>query len=195
MNPPRLLLASSSPRRRELLARLGIPFELRAAPADETPRAGEAPRELVERLALDKARLAAEAGAVALGADTVVAIDGELLGKPADAAEARRMLARLSGRAHQVWTGVALVGRSELGALRELVRSDLSEVVFRALDESEVERYVASGEPFDKAGAYAIQGGAAGFVEELRGDRSNVVGLPLPLVAAMLREAGFRPRL
>ena len=195
MSTPRLLLASSSPRRRELLARLGVPFELRAAPTDETPHAGETPQALVERLALDKARLAAEAGAVALGADTVVTIDGEILGKPVDGAEAGRMLARLSGREHQVWTGVALVGGSAGRAIREIVRSDRSLVAFRALDESEVASYVASGEPLDKAGAYAIQGGAAGFVAELRGELTNVVGLPLPLVAAMLEEAGFRPRL
>jgi septum formation protein len=195
VSAPRLLLASSSPRRRELLARLGVPFELRAASTDETPRAGETPQALVERLALDKARLAAEAGAVALGADTVVTIDGEILGKPADAEEAGRMLARLSGREHQVWTGVALVGGSDGRAAWELVRSDRSEVAFRALEEGEVASYIASGEPFDKAGGYAIQGGAAGFVAELRGDLTNVVGLPLPLVAAMLEEAGFRPRL
>jgi septum formation protein len=195
VSAPRLLLASSSPRRRDLLARLGVPFELRAAPTDETPYAGETPQALVERLALDKARLASEAGAVTLGADTVVAIDGEILGKPVDAAEAARMLARLSGREHQVWTGVALVGESDGRAVWEIVRSDRSEVAFRALDESEVASYVASGEPFDKAGAYAIQGGAAGFVAELRGDLTNVVGLPLPLVAAMLEEAGFRPLL
>ena len=190
----RLLLASGSPRRRALLGRLGLPFEVRATSADETPRPEESPRALVERLALEKARLVAEAGAVALGADTVVAVDGDILGKPADDADARRMLESLSGREHEVWTGVALVAVDTAGARRESVRAERSIVAFRALTAEEIAIYIASGEPHDKAGAYAIQGGAAGFVAALRGEETNVVGLPLPLVAAMLDEAGFRPR-
>jgi septum formation protein len=190
---PRLVLASGSPRRRELLGRLGVEFTVRTASADETPLPGETPRALVERLALEKARIVAEPGAVILGADTVVAVDGAILGKPVDDAEARRMLERLSGRAHDVWTGVALVALDD-GARREWVRAERSQVAFRALAAGEIAAYVASGEPHDKAGAYAIQGGAAGFVAALVGEETNVVGLPLPLVAAMLGEAGFSLR-
>lgn len=189
---PRLVLASSSPRRRELLATLGVEFEVRPADADETPRAGETPEPLVLRLALAKARAAARPGELVLGADTIVALDDEPLGKPADAAEARAMLARLSGRHHQVWTGVALVERTESGA-RERALAVVTDVVFRALDPAEIASYVASGEPLDRAGAYAIQGGAAAFVASVDGSWSNVVGLPLGAVRDLLARHGCAP--
>ena len=183
-----LVLASASPRRRELLGRLGIPFEQRAVDADETPRPLEEPEALVLRLALLKARSAARPGEIALGADTEVAIDGAVLGKPADDEDARRMLRALSGRAHDVWTGVALVAPSADGPARELARACRTEVRFRELNADEIAAYVASGEAADKAGAYAIQGGASRFVEAIVGELTNVVGLPLPLVSELLAE-------
>ncbi|HEX9801397.1 MAG TPA: Maf family protein [Thermoanaerobaculia bacterium] len=192
--PPRLVLASSSPRRRELLARLGVEFEARATDADERPLAGEAPADLVRRLALAKARAAARPGEAALGADTVVALGGEILGKPADDADARRMLRRLSGRAHEVWSGVAIVFGADAGAGRETVQVVRSDVRFRTLSDAEIADYVAGGEPRDKAGAYAVQGGAAGFVAALAGERSNVVGLPLAATARLLADFGFTVR-
>lgn len=180
------MLSSGSPRRRELLARLGLPFEVRSPDVIEEPRAGESPPELVSRLALEKASAAARPGVVALGADTVVVAAGAILGKPTTADEAHRMLRSLSATTHEVWTGVAAVGdaRSRVEVCRTAVR-------FRRLDEREIRTYVASGEPLDRAGAYAIQGGAAGFVEGLEGDYENVVGLPLALTAALLAEFGF----
>ncbi len=187
---PRLVLASSSPRRRELLAELGLPFEIRPSDADETPRAGETPEALVLRLARIKAATVARPGELVLGADTVVAIDGEILGKPIDDADATRMLRALSGQTHEVWTGVALhrTTASEPVALADARRTL---VTFRRLSESEIAAYVASGEPRDRAGAYAIQGGAAGFVERIEGDWDNVVGLPLAAVRDLLRTLGF----
>ena len=179
------MLASASPRRRELLARLGVPFTLRPAGIDESPLPGEAPERLAVRLALAKARAAARdapAGSTILGADTVVALDGELLAKPADAAEARSMLGRLSGREHEVWTGVAVVGPDDA----ERSGAQCTRVRFRTLGAAEIARYAASGEPLDKAGGYAIQGGAAAFVESVDGDTDNVVGLPLGLVVELL---------
>lgn len=186
--PPRLVLASASPRRRELLARLGVDFEVRPVDADETPLPGEAPEPLVRRLALAKARAAARPGELALGADTVVAIENQLLGKPADEADARRMLRALSGRTHDVWTGVALFAPGKEGGTRELAHVERTRVTFRELSEAEIVDYVASGEPLDKAGAYAIQGGAAPFVERVDGDYDNVVGLPLATVRQLLAE-------
>jgi septum formation protein len=189
--PLRLVLASSSPRRRELLARLGLEFEVRPSDADERPLPGEAPAELVRRLALAKARAAARPGEAALGADTVVALDDEILGKPIDDAEARRMLRRLAARRHEVWSGVAVVVPADGGTAREAVEVVLSEVDFRPLSDAEIDAYVAGGEPRDKAGSYAVQGGASGFVAALVGERSNVVGLPLGAAARLLRGFGF----
>lgn len=192
---PRLVLASASPRRRRLLAGLGVAFEARATDSDETPAPGESPRELVVRLALAKARAAARPGEIALGADTEVALDGRVLGKPADADDARRMLRRLSGRVHEVWSGVAVVRAERDGEpAREWTGARLSRVTFRALGDAEIDAYVASGDPFDKAGAYAIQGGAAGFVAAVDGDVDNVVGLPLALVGELLAAAGVSLR-
>ncbi len=180
-----LILASRSPRRRELLARAGFRFLVRPADAgaEESWREGEDPRTHVERLARAKAAAAeADPEDVVLGADTVVVVDGEVLGKPADAAEAVRMLRRLAGREHQVWTGVCL----KRGA-RELVDSERTLVRFAPLEESEIQEYVASGEPLDKAGAYAIQGLASKFVERIEGCYFNVVGLPVAKVYRLLK--------
>ena len=189
---PRLVLASASPRRRELLASLGVVFEVRPVAADETPRPGEWPEALALRLALAKARAAAADGDLALGADTVVAVDDEPLGKPADAAEARIMLARLSGRRHRVWTGVALVER-DARRRREAVRATRTEVEFRPLTAAEIDAYVETGEPLDRAGAYAIQGGAAAFAARVEGSLSNVVGLPLETLLDLLARLGRSP--
>ena len=189
------MLASSSPQRRTLLRDLGEPFEVVAADVDETPPPGTL-EEAVRTIARRKAAAVAArvARGTVLAADTVIDLDGELLGKPADAADARRMLARLSGRAHRVHTAVALV-HPQSGSTVEGVAT--STVVFRSLAPEEIERSIASGEPFGKAGAYAIQGGAARFVERLEGDLDNVIGLPLALVRelmARLRRAVERTR-
>ncbi|MFN7943186.1 MAG: Maf family protein [Thermoanaerobaculia bacterium] len=186
--PPRLVLASGSPRRRELLAALGLEFEVRPADADETPRAGEAPRALVERLAEAKARRRALTGELVLAADTIVVVDGAILNKPVDAAEARAMLARIAGREHVVWTGVALFD-PERGRLA--LRSERSRVRMAALAAEDIAWYVDTGEPLDKAGAYAIQGIGALFVEAVEGNYGNVVGLPLPVVRALFSDLGY----
>lgn len=192
--PPRLVLASGSPRRRELLARLGVEFEVRPTETDEQPLPGEEPAALARRLALAKARAAARPGEAALGADTDVALDGEIFGKPRDAAEARAMLRRLSGRTHQVWSGVAVVVPATDGApAREAVEVVRSDVRFRDLSDDEIAAYAASGEPLDRAGAYAIQGGAAPFVAELAGELDNVVGLPLAATARLLARFDLLP--
>lgn len=184
---PRLILASSSPRRRELLAGLGLEFEVRPVDVDETPLEGEAPEAFVERLAREKARARAEPDEAVLAADTIVTIDDRLLGKPRDDAEAAAMLRLLAGRSHRVLTGVALAvdGKEPTFAVAR------TEVRFAPLSEDEITWYVASGEPSDKAGAYAIQGLGALFVESIRGNYSNVVGLPLPTVYRLLLDAGI----
>jgi septum formation protein len=180
-----LTLASQSPRRRELLAQLGLDLAVRPAHADETPRPGEPPRAYVERLARDKAR--AVAGDFVLGADTTVALDGAILGKPEDDEDARRMLRALSGRVHQVTTGVCL--RAPGG--REEALTVSSEVVFAAVSEAQIAWYLSTGEPRDKAGAYAVQGAGGAFVIEVRGSVSNVIGLPVAETAALLARCGF----
>ena len=185
-----LVLASASPRRAELLRAAGIPFEVAAADVDERQHDGEAPGAYVQRLAVAKATAVAATrpGRVVLGADTTVVVDGEVLGKPRDPAEAASMLRRLSGRSHRVLTGVCLIGPdAEAGPA---VAS--TTVEFRPLTDLEIEQYVASGEPMDKAGAYAIQGGAGAFVTRVDGDYDNVVGLPVALVQAMCRGAGIQ---
>lgn len=183
-----LVLASGSPRRRELLAALGLDFEVRPVEIDESPLAGERADLYVARLAEEKARERAEPGELVLAADTVVAVDGELLGKPDDEAHAKAMLRQLAGRRHDVWTGVATWDPAS-----ERFEADLgrTEVEFSALGDAEIEAYVATGEPMDKAGAYAVQGLAALFVESLRGNYSNVVGLPLPIVRRLLARHGI----
>jgi septum formation protein len=180
-----LTLASQSPRRRELLAGLGLALEVRPARTDETPRAGEAPRDYVRRVAREKAR--AVTGAVVLAADTTVALGGEIFGKPEDDADAARMLRALAGRSHEVLTGVCV--RTAAGAEREVVVA--TEVAFAPLSGEEIAWYVATGEPRDKAGAYAIQGAAGAFVSAVRGSVSNVIGLPLAETLALLRAAGL----
>jgi septum formation protein len=187
----RLVLASGSPRRRELLADLGLRFEVRPIDADERPLPGEKPEALVLRLALEKARAAAREGELALGADTVVALGDEILGKPSGPAEAEWMLSRLAGREHEVWTGVATVASSP-GLRVERARAARTRVAFRALERAEIAAYVASGEPLDKAGAYAIQGGAAAFATRVEGSFTNVVGLPLETVRALLDDVTLR---
>lgn len=186
----RLVLASASPRRASLLAQVGIPFEIEPGHAtDETVFPGESPVKAAERLALDKAtacRVHRPDADVVIAADTMVVLDGEILGKPADATEAYSMLRRLSGRIHEVITGYAVVGRVDMASGAEITR-----VRFRKLTDREIERYLATGEPFDKAGAYGIQGRAALFVEEIAGDYFTVVGLPLLRVAEALEILGF----
>lgn len=168
-------------------------FDVLPVEVDETPLPGESARQMVRRLAQEKARLAAtrlEASrpgnaVLILAADTTVVLDGEILGKPADAEDARRMLRQLSGRTHEVITGIALLGLPG-GTLR--LADEATLVTFAQISDAEIETYVATGEPVDKAGAYAIQGGAARFVTRLEGSYSNVVGLPVELVKRMLEE-------
>ncbi len=177
-----MILASASPRRSELLRAAGIAFEQRPAQVDERVLPEEAARDYVLRLAEAKARAAWRRGELTLGADTAVAVDGGILGKPADADDAKRMLRLLSGRAHCVLTGVALFdGGSAKRAVEE------TRVFFRSLSAAEIEEYAASGEPADKAGAYGIQGAASKFVERIEGCYFNVVGLPVARVYGMLR--------
>jgi septum formation protein len=180
-----LILASASPRRRELLRQLGVRFEVVPSDTPETPLPGELPADFARRVAREKAIDVARRrpGTVVVGADTVVVLDGEIFGKPRDGADARRMLRRLSARVHRVLTAVALVDAA--GAV-DVIGVE-SEVEFRALTDAEIDAYVATGEPFDKAGAYAVQGGAGHFVTRLTGSRSNVVGLPIEEVADLLR--------
>jgi septum formation protein len=173
-----LVLASQSPRRSEILRQAGIPFTVRAADVDESLLSGESPADYVKRLARAKATaVTAVDGEIVLGADTTVVIDGEILAKPSDAADARRMLALLSGRRHEVLTGICL--RRGADAPCEYATTG---VVFASLSDAEIDQYVASGEPMDKAGAYAIQGLASKFVERIEGDYFNVMGLPVALV-------------
>jgi septum formation protein len=183
----RLILASASPRRAELLAAAGFDYDIRPVEVDETPLPGEDPAAYVARLAAEKARALDPAGGDGpiLAADTTVVADGRILGKPADAVDARRMLTMLSGREHEVLTGVALRLGDRL--LCEVARTT---VRFLPLDPDEVDWYVASGEPADKAGAYAVQGLAARFVDRIEGSYSNVVGLPISLVHRMLKGMG-----
>jgi septum formation protein len=191
-----IYLASASPRRRELLTQIGVQFRTIGVSVDETVRPGEIAGDYVGRLAAAKAeagwqaalREAREPGgalAPALGADTTVVLDGSLLGKPADAQDAARMLGSLAGRAHEVLTAVALCD-----AAGTRLRTSRSEVRLRAIDADECRAYAATGEPLDKAGGYAIQGFGAVFVEHIGGSYSGVMGLPVFETAALLREAG-----
>jgi septum formation protein len=186
-----IVLASQSPRRAELLRAAGIEFQVEIANIEELRAPSEAPENYVLRLAREKAeavlrpRLARGEEPLVLGADTVVVLAGDVLEKPVDAAGARRMLTALANRSHQVMTGVALASREGTEA-----RLSVTEVRFLPIPESEIEAYVAGGEPMDKAGAYAIQGGASRWVEEINGCYFNVVGLPVSLVCRMLRERG-----
>ncbi len=178
---PSLVLASSSPRRRQLLEAAGLTFVVRAADVDESPHPREAPERLATRLATAKARAVADLpdcpGRYIIGADTVVALGDETLGKPGSAAEARIMLRRLSGVNHTVWTGVCVLDREEPES--PICHGVETRVRFRSLSTEEIHRYVATGEPLDKAGAYAIQGGGGALVDQIHGSYTNVVGLPL----------------
>ncbi|MEE9275393.1 MAG: Maf family protein [bacterium] len=185
-----LVLASASPRRQQLLEEAGLAFEALATPAEAEERLapGLPPGELAERSALAKARWAAQRRpqAVVLGADTIVVLGEEILGKPTDREDARGMLARLSGRTHRVITGFALIGPglSCVSRVETAVR-------FRPLDEGAIDRYLESGEPMDKAGAYAIQGMGGSLVDRVEGSYTNVIGLPLPEVLVPLRDCGI----
>jgi septum formation protein len=185
----RLVLASGSPRRAELLARLGVTPELRPVDVDETPREGEGAGDLVTRLAATKVaaglRRGRGDGEVVLAADTVVVLDERVLGKPRDRDDAAAMLTTLSGRTHQVVTGVA-VQRGPIGAATRVA----THVTFRELSPTEVAWYLATGEPDDKAGAYGLQGAGAALVARVEGSDTNVIGLPLAETVALLRDVG-----
>ena len=184
-----LVLASASPRRLELLSLLGVPFEVIPSQAEENDVSGSG-RERVRVLARRKGEevFARLPGRAVLAADTLVCVENEVLGKPADEADAARMIRLLSGKSHWVYTGVCLLLPD--GSFREEVCG--TEVCFAELEEEEILRYAASGEPLDKAGAYAVQGRAGAFVRSIHGSPTNVIGLPLETVARMLREAGWR---
>jgi septum formation protein len=188
---PRLVLASGSPRRRELLAGLGVEFDIRPSDIDESPLDGESARACVERLAREKAAHDAGPDELVLAADTVVLIGDRLLGKPADADDARSMLREIGGRTHTVLTGVAL-HHGASGRTRSCV--ELSGVRMAQVGEQEIDWYVTTGEPLDKAGSYAIQGRGALFVEAVDGNYTNVVGLPLPATRRLFAELGFELR-
>ena len=207
-----LVLASASPRRQELLRNAGISFAVQAADIDESPLADESARVCAERLAREKALAVwkTRPADLVLGADTIVVVDGTMLGKPIDTSDAARMLRMLSGRVHQVITGVCLVGavssdqwqvasKNTADVAHEILRSESRElrtasettlVTMNELSDAEIRDYVASGEPMDKAGAYAIQGRASRWIPRIEGDYSNVVGLPVALVYGMLRGMG-----
>lgn len=210
-----LILASASPRRQELLRNARIPFVAQAADIEERLREGESPRECAERLAREKALAVAQARPEEriLGADTIVVVDGNILGKPRDAADAARMLRMLSGRDHEVITGVCVLGavvggqgpgaskdktqtarsvdeRLTTGGRRVVTASETTIVTMSELSDDDIHEYIATGEPMDKAGAYAIQGIASRWIPRIEGDYSNVVGLPVALVYGMLRELG-----
>lgn len=181
-----IVLASQSPRRREILQQAGIPFVTRPADVDETQAPGEPPVEFAKRLAREKAEaVRAALEETVLGADTVVVIDGDALGKPRDAEDAAAMLRRLSGREHEVITGVCV-----LRGRQAMVDAETTRVRFVRLTEIEIAEYVESGEPMDKAGAYAIQGLASKFIDRVEGCYFNVVGLPVALVYRYLKSLG-----
>jgi septum formation protein len=187
----KLILASSSPRRAEILANAGLPFSVLSSAVDESPYPGETPAGLVQRLANAKADLVtarAVGPSIVLGADTVVVLDDKILGKPRSTEEARHMLQQLSGRTHSVLTGVALV-RLPDGERREFTESTL--VHFRQISEEELSSYLATEEPYDKAGAYAIQGQAGRYIPRIEGCYFNVVGLPLSRILTELKTLGW----
>ena len=180
-----LILASASPRRRELIARLGIPFEICVSDADESLTAPLPPDETVKELSKRKAAAVAKMRPddLVLGVDTVVSIDGRILGKPKDKADARQMLRLLSGRTHTVYSGFTLIGQG-----KTYTESVATNVAFASMSEREIENYIASGEPTDKAGAYGIQGQGGLFVTGIEGDYYTVVGLPLQRIYIALRD-------
>ena len=187
-----LVLASASPRRQELLRDAGIPFVVQAADIPEIAVAGESPQAFAERMAREKALAVfrQRPNDFILGADTIVVVDHQILGKPYDGADAARMLRLLSGRTHQVMTGVCLTGPTggQPRNIFEDVRSETTLVTVTTMQDEDIRAYIATGEPMDKAGAYAIQGGASRWISGIQGDYSNVVGLPVELVRSMLQE-------
>jgi septum formation protein len=187
MIAPRVILASASPRRRELLDLVGIAHEVRPADIDESYQPGETPPQHAERLAREKAAVFATPDVVTIGSDTIVVVDGEVLGKPRDRAHAAAMLRRLSGRSHVVMTGVAACWRGQVASGLEAVG-----VTFRRLSDDDIARYIATGEPMDKAGAYGIQGYGATIVERVDGDYFAVMGLALNRLVCLLRDLGLR---
>ena len=185
--PIKLILASRSPRRAELLRRLGLDFEVRPGDVPEDPSEFDSPLAAAEELARRKASAAAEEGALSLGGDTLVVQDGEILGKPSTSEEALEMIARLAGSDHLVHTGIALATPERVESAVETTR-----VWFRSLDPSEREEYVATGESMDKAGAYGIQSYGAAIVEGIEGDYFNVMGLPIQRLLELFRRFGYR---
>ncbi|HWZ99945.1 MAG TPA: Maf family protein [Candidatus Dormibacteraeota bacterium] len=187
----RLILASASVRRAEILQSAGLPFTVLSSAVDETPIPGESALEMVRRLALAKAELAAARAvgpAIVIAADTVVTLDKTIFGKPRTTEDARQMLEKLAGRTHAVITGVALIRLPDVER-REF--HETTQVHFEALNDEEITRYLASGEPFDKAGAYAIQGRAGRYISRIEGCYYNVVGLPLARLCAALTDLGW----
>jgi len=189
-NKCQIYLASKSPRRAELLQQIGVSFEMVDVDVPEISQANESAEAFVQRLALDKARAGWQVSNKdhpVLGADTIVVLDGEILGKPASPADAESMLASLSGKQHTVMTAIAMVDAEQASG-----RLNCTQVSFREITDTERKNYVASGEPLDKAGAYAVQGQAAAFIEHLQGSYSGVMGLPLFEMADLLREFGIQ---
>lgn len=219
MSDALLILASSSPRRQELIRLLGLAVELMPGDADESVEEGWTPAEIVEQLSLRKAESvrerAAGSGGVIIGSDTIVVLDGQVLGKPKDEEDAVRMLSALQGRTHQVFSGVALVdsasarrdeavdpvdigsykilSSSPEGKPKIMVGHTASQVTFRPMSEEEIRAYVKTGEPMDKAGAYGVQGIGSVFIEKIEGDFYSIMGLPLSLVYQMLLKLGIQP--
>ena len=193
---PKLILASGSPRRAEILTSVGWEFEKQVADVDETEFPNEKPADYVQRLAREKAETVASTcqDSLILGADTTVVINNQIIGKPADFDDARRMLRLLSGNWHEVLTGVALVksktSAANFGGFKSVVGLQTTRVKFSDLSDKEIEFLVEKGEPLDKAGAYAVQAQAALFIEEIKGDYWNVVGLPVNLLYELLKEIG-----
>jgi len=187
--PPKLVLASGSPRRRQLLETLGLAFEVVAPDVDELRFPDEEPHDYVERVARAKAAAVAAPGILAVGADTTVVVEGMILGKPGHPEEAKNMLRRLSGKTHEVLTAVALAWMSDSLEVSSEVSSSL--VKFLIMTEEEIDEYVQGGEPMDKAGAYALNGEAAIYIESIQGSPTSVIGLPLHTLARLFRRAGF----
>ena len=188
--PPRLILASASPRRRELLQKTQLRFRIIPSQTEETHRSGETPETYVTRVAAEKAGAVAQhhPGFWVLAADTIVTFEGQIFGKPANPDSARQMLTTLSGQTHQVLTAFILLDQAGNTTTAEVVTS---QVTFKALSETEVAAYLATGEPFDKAGAYAIQGKGRDLIARVSGSRTNVIGLPMDEVTAALRTVGL----
>ena len=193
MKLPKLILASGSPRRAEILTSVGWKFTKDSADIDESERAGESPEDYVQRLAREKAEAVARkhTDAIVLGADTTVVIDHQIIGKPVDLTDAKRMLKMLSGNWHEVLTGVALVKTNPQSAIRNpksVVAIQSTRVKFAEMSDEEIEFLAENGEPLDKAGAYAVQAQAALFIEGIQGDYWNVVGLPVSLVYELVKK-------